>query len=208
MPEMGYDVRSTNDKSNLVDGWCPAFLLQITDEATPETWKMYQNSPRMWRWHVAVWPVLQAIGTQAPERQSAPSSQKFTPKGTQRASKAYTWTCELLGRQVQPGERVNLDPLLPLPCRVKIERNGEYANLVDMEKWPDGQQYLTPEFKAQLAAFLSSPPPPQAPPAAPAPQPVQPAAAPVAPAMASWGKPATGTPQPGAAPTKPAGWGR
>src|SRR5262245_31851053 len=130
MPEMGYETRSFNDRSALSNGWHPAYLLAIEDEATPQGWKMFAQSPRMWRWHYAVWEVPGLIGRQAPEHQSAPSSQKFAPRGKNGnpASKAYTWTCALIGHVIMPGERVNLDALMPIPCRVKIERNNDYAN--------------------------------------------------------------------------------
>ena len=99
MPEMTYTPQSANDKSSLTAGWHPAFLMEITDEPTPETWKMYAQSPRMWRWIFLVWEVPTLIPNQRPERQSAPSSQKFNPANTKaRASKAYLWTSELLGR--------------------------------------------------------------------------------------------------------------
>jgi hypothetical protein len=152
-PEMSYEPKSYNDKSFLTDGWHPAFLLAITDEATPESWKMREQSPRMWRWNFAVWQTPEAVTQHQPERQSAPSSQKFTPKGRQPASKAYAWTSALLQRQIPPGERVNLDPMMPLPCRVKVMRNGDYANILDLEPWPDGMQYRTPEMCQKLQAF-------------------------------------------------------
>jgi hypothetical protein len=153
---MSYEPRSYNDKSVLSDGWHPAFLLAITDEPTPEGWKMFAQSPRLWRWHFAVWSTPDAIATQAPEHQSAPSSQKFTPQGRQPASKAYEWTCYLLARQIAPGERVNLDPLLPLPCRVKVVRKDEYANIKDLEAWPEGASYLTTALRASLATLLDA----------------------------------------------------
>lgn len=195
MPEFSYEPRTVNDKSALTEGWKPAFLYAIVDEETPAQWKMAEQSPRMWRWQFCVWEVQTLIGKQAPERQSAPTSQKFSPGGKFQPSKAFVWTCELLGRQIQPGERVNLDGLLPLPCRVKIRRNGEYANVVDLEKWPDGAQALTPEFKAQLQAFLAetftpeTQPQPQPPYQPPAPTPAAPA-----PGMQSWNNPAPAQP--------------
>ena len=140
MPQMSYTPKSTNDKSNLTDGWHPAYLLAITDEPTPPTWTMFPKSPRMYRWCFAIWERPEHLtALEEPERQTAPSSQAFSPKrGQNAASKAYLWTKEFLGREIQPGEAVDLDPLLPLPCRVKVARNGEYANIVDLERWPDG----------------------------------------------------------------------
>ena len=159
---MTYEPKVYNDKSALTDGWHPAFLLAITDEPTPESWKMYHASPRMWRWQFAVWAKPDDIAHLPPERQSAPSSQKFTPKGNQPASKAYAWTTALLQRQIPPGESVNLDPLMPLPCRVKVQRNNEYANIIDLEAWTEGTPYVTPDLKARLQQFLDAPPPPTA----------------------------------------------
>jgi hypothetical protein len=155
MPEMGYETRTYNDPSALTDGWHPAFLLAQTDEATPETWVMYAQSPRLWRWHFAVWEDPTRIAGHDPERQSAVSSQKFTPKGRQRASKAYSWAVALLGRQIPPGERVNLDALMPIPCRVKVERKDEYANIVDLEACPELTTYLTPELRLMLQIVLA-----------------------------------------------------
>jgi len=189
---MSYTQRALNDKSLLTDGWHPAFLVAITDEPTPESWKMFKASPRMWRWQFVVWSEPSQIGTQPPERQSAPSSQSFTPKGTKNpASKAYQWTTELLARQIQPGESVDLDPLMPLPCRVKISRNGEYANIIDLELWREGQRLVNEAFRQQLRAFLEEP--------SQAPAPVSPAP-PQHPGMVHWSPP---VPQSTAAPAQP-----
>jgi hypothetical protein len=201
-PEFAYEPKSFNDKSVLTDGWHPAFLLAITDEPTPEGWAMYAQSPRMWRWHFGVWATPEAIATQAPEHQSAPSSQKFTPKGRQPASKAYEWTTYLLGRQIAPGERVNLDPLLPVPCRVKVARKDEYANIKDLEAWPEGAGYLTPALRATLATLLE--PGQDAPPKASTSSPATP------PAAAAYQPPSgvTGAPQPAITGGTGGGWGR
>ena len=165
---------------------------------------------------MAVWESPDRIGQAIPEHQSAPSSQKFSPGGRYQAAKAYVWTCELLGRRIQAGERVSLDALMPLPCRVKITRRDklgnqqEYANITDLEKWPDGAARLTPDVRqnlllwwaqiqngaVQVAPTASSIPTPMAPPAVP----------PVQPGMQSWAQP-VGTPATSAtqAPAK-AGW--
>lgn len=200
MPEMGYTEQSTagyNDKSELSEGWHPGYLICISDEETPATWKMAAQSPRMWKWHFALWEMPSLINRQPPEHQSAPSSQKFTPRGTQPASKAYSWTAALLGRQIQPGERVNLDPMMPIPCRCKVERSRnrqEYVNVIDVEAWQEGTQYLTPEFRAELASIMQ-PKAPTQPQNAYTPPPVtqQPTSQPPQPGMQSWGQPA---PQP------------
>lgn len=154
MPAMSFQPKApSNDKTSLTDGWHPGYLLAISDEQTPPTWKMFEKSPRMYRWTFAVWQQPGDILHDAPERQSAPSSQAFSPKGTQPASKAYSWTSALLQRQIQPGESVDLDPMLPLPCRVKISRNGEYANILDLEYWAEGPP-RTPELLAMLHTCL------------------------------------------------------
>lgn len=202
MPEMGYETKSYNDKSSLTDGWHPAYLVAITDEETPEGWQMKAQSPRMWRWHFAVYATPEMIAQHQPEHQSAPSSQKFTPKGRQAASKAYLWTCELLQRQIAPGERVNLDPLMPLPCRVKVSRKDEYANIVDLEKWPEGTQYLTAVLHQELQHFLDQTAPPAGSTSSPAHTPQAAAYVPPQPGMQSWATPRPG-PAPGpVAPTK------
>jgi hypothetical protein len=154
MPEMSYTPQTVNDASALTMGWHPGFLVKIGDEPTPESWQMFAASPRMWRWHFLVWADASRIPHEAPEQQSAPSSQKFTPKGRQQASKAYSWASALLGHQIQPGERVNLDTLMPLPCRVKVERKEQWANIVDVEAWPEGQAYLTPDLRTNIQALF------------------------------------------------------
>jgi len=198
MPSMTYTPKTYNDPSALSPGWHPAFLLEIADEPTPEGWKMYEKSPRLWRWRFACWEIPTLIDRQAPERQSAVSSQAFTPKGRQPASKAYLWTSALLGRQIPPGETVNLDPLMPIPCRVKVERatDPQYANILDVEASPDLAQYLTDGLRQQLAAFLATfgqAPDPALAPARPVPQPgLQPWGS-VAPAPPPATPPASGT---------------
>ena len=180
MPTMTNAPKVFNDQSLLTPGLHPAFLLAITDEATPEGWQMYEKSPRMWRWQFAVWDTPQTVTSDVPERQSAVSSQTFSPKGRQPASKAYAWTTALLGREIAVGESVDLDPLMPIPCMVSIERKNEYANIVGLFAWPEGAALLTPGLKDALAQFhqmpptvqktVQAPPPPQ-PQGQPTPQP-------------------------------------
>ena len=210
MPSFSYTPQTINDKSLLSSAWHPAMLMQIADEETPAGWQMAAQSPRLWRWKFAVWESPVHLTTTPPEAQSTVTSQKFSPGGKFQASKAFVFTRKLLGREIQPGECIDLDSLLPLPCQVLITRtdkNGapiEYANITDLQAWDEGQAVLTPELRSQLATWLQmkqAPAPQQtAPPAAVAPPP-----APHAPAMQSWasqhGQP---TPQP-VAPGK-AGW--
>ena len=207
MPNFTYQPRSINDPSQLSEGWHPAYLLAIADEETPEQWAMRESSPRLWRWLFAVWETPGHIQGTVPELQSAPTSQKFTPGGRYQPSKAYTWTCTLLGRAVQAGESVSLDAALPMACRLKIRRvNGqgqpiEFANIVDLEAWPDGGTLLTQDLRQKLATWLrmkqDTPPSP-----APTPAPVPPP--PPAPAPQGWPH-AAPTPAPAAAPAAPAG---
>jgi hypothetical protein len=196
MPNFTYQPRSINDPSMLSEGWHPAYLLHIADEATPEQWTMYESSPRLWRWLFAVWETPQHVQATTPELQSVPTSQKFSPGGRYQPSKAYTWTCTLLGRAVQAGESVSLDAALPLPCRLKIRRvNGqgqpiEFANIVDLEPWPDGASLLTPELQQKLTTWFGMK---QAGTPVPAPAPVaqpRPVPAPASDARAGWGSPA------------------
>jgi hypothetical protein len=209
MPDFEYTPRTTNDKSTLTETWHPAFLVAIQDEPTPESWQMYAKSPRMWRWQFAVFNDAATLLQTAPERQSTVTSQKFSPGGGQaQAAKAYVFTCKLLGRQIQPGERVNLDPLMPLPCEVLVNRRDklgqmiEYANITDLRPWPDGQQYVTDAMKQALAALgQDQPPRQQAPPVQPAYQPPSQATRP--PALAAWGQPATALPPAGTFGQKP-----
>jgi hypothetical protein len=191
MPEFFYEPRSTNDKSTLSTGWHPAFLIAIGDDAKPSTWRDVDIRPRIWRWHYVVWEVATLIGRQPPEHQTATSEQTFSPGGRQYGpSKAWRWTRDLLDREIQPSERVNLDVIArqnPIPCRIKVERNGDWANIKDLESartsWPEGATALTPEVRAYITQFLTEIDNPQAPPPPPAssPQP-QPQ-----PGMQSWG---------------------
>lgn len=104
--------------SQLTQGWHPAYLIHIGEEATPEGWKMQEKSPTMWRWHFVVWESLAALqGGEVPEEQSGLSSAKFSPKSRYVASKAWTWATQILGRVLATGETVDWDPLYPVPCR-------------------------------------------------------------------------------------------
>ena len=211
MPHFSYTPQTINDKSLLSSAWHPAFLVQIADEETPVGWQMAAQSPRLWRWKFAVWESAAHVQSTPPEAQSTVTSQKFSPGGKFQASKAFVFTRKLLGRDIQSGESIDLDPMMPLPCQVLISRtdkNGapiEYANITDLQAWPAGHQVLTPEMRSQLATWLQmkqagtpEPPPPATPPQAP-----PPSAPP--PGMQSWG---TLAPQP--APVPPvagkAGW--
>lgn len=194
----------------LSEGWHPAFLLRIDDEETPEQWTMRESSPRMWKWLFAVWERPEHLQSSTPELQSAPTSQKFTPGGRYQPSKAYTWTCALLGRAVQAGESVSLDDRLPLPCRLKVRRTNsqgqpiEFANIIDLEAWPDGASLLTADVRQKLSTWFRMK---QETPAQPAPAPAprsapvaQPASAPV-----GWGQPAP-APSQAAPERKPLTW--
>lgn len=216
MPDFSYQPKTINDPSKLTPNWHPAYLMQIADEETPPQWEMYKASPRMWRWIFAIWEVPQTVGQSIPELQSTPTSQKFSPPGRYTASKAFVFTQKLLGRKIEAGEHINLDPMMPFPCLVLVgrtDKNGapiEFANILDMGPWPDGAAHLTPQFRQNLAQWFAmktapvpangtpppvaaaSPAPPMqaAPPPAPAPTPM--------PTGAGWGAPA-----PTVAPTAP-----
>jgi hypothetical protein len=160
MPQFSYQPPSINDPSQLAEGWHPAYLLAITDEATPDSWAMYQASPRLWRWWFAVWPDPGQLH-HTPECQTSPTSQKFSPGGKYQPSKAYLWTCKLLGRTFSAGESVNLDELMPLACKVWVKRTNsqgmpsEFANITELQTWPEGAALLTPELRQKLATWLS-----------------------------------------------------
>jgi hypothetical protein len=192
--------------SALSEGWHPGFLIHISEEPTPADWQMAKQSPTMYRWHFVLWEIPTLIDRQAPEHQSGLTSAKFSPKGKFQASKAYTWTKQLLGRDIPPGQSVNWDALYPVPCRVKVERTPgkDFIKILDVEAWPEGQPFTQsmaePLRLARAEAVaapvpviqpLETPPavppaPPQSPPAGmqswgtqhgqPAPQPVQPQA--------------------------------
>jgi hypothetical protein len=166
--------------SALTEGWHPGYLIHISEEPTPPDWQMAKQSPTMYRWHFTVWEVPTLVDRQAPEVQSGLTSTKFSPKGRFQASKAYTWACQMLGRQIAPGETVNWETLYPVPCRLKVTRDPgkDYVKIVDVEAWTDGQQHL-PTLATALAqaraALLAEPAPRlSTPPASPGTPPVPP----------------------------------
>ena len=205
-PEFKYEPRTINDKSQLTPNWHPAYLLEIGVEEVPDGWEMKKKNSHMYRWKFAIWEGPHAVTTIAPEFQSVVSSPQFSPPGKYQASKAFVFTQKLLGRKIEPGEHVNLDPLMPMPCQVLINRtdkNGapsEYANIMDVGVWPDGAALLTPELRQKLAAFLAmktgpangqtTPPPAQSTYAQPAPT-----YTPPAPVMTTVAAPAPPPPQ-------------
>jgi len=157
---MGYTPLATNDKSQLSEGWHPAYLIQVTEEDTPSTWQMYAKSPRRWIFHFAVWEAPQRLNDSRPEHQTASTSKTFSPGGRYQPSKAYVWACKLLGRRIPPGEYVNPNDHVPLPCRLDISRRDkygqpkEYADIKDLEAWPEGAKYLTQPMRENLHLFL------------------------------------------------------
>jgi hypothetical protein len=187
---MQMTIMPTAIESALTEGRHPGYLLNITEEPTPPEWPMAKSSPQLWRWHFALWEVPGLIEHHTPELQTGITSTKFAPKGKFQASKAYVWTCQLLQRQIAPGESVNYDPLYPLPCSVRVTREvgKDYVKIVDVEAWPEGAALLTDTLRAALKDLVAqsptpppdsgtSPVPVRTPPPAPAPQP----------GMQSWG---------------------
>lgn len=195
--------RPAVNTSVLTEGRHPGYLLKIVEEATPDGWVMKEKSPTMYRWYFALWEVPTLIDKQAPELQTGITSTKFAPKGKFQASRAYTWTCQLLGRHIAPGESVNYDPLYPLPCSVKVEREPgkDYIKILDVEGWADGAQLLTDTLKQSLLTLVMAEEAPTAKTAPPTP-PQSPSAP--SPGMQSWGNgaPAQSQPPPTTA-TKP-----
>jgi hypothetical protein len=183
--------RPLNPPSALSDGWHPAYLLHISEEATPDDWQMHDQSPRMWRWSFATWESPQTMQSE-PEVQSSLTSTKFSPKSRFPASKSYLWACALLGRVIQRGETVSFDSLDPLPCRIKTEKRaeGDFIKVLELEPWPEGAQLL-PSLKAmllQLREQVRQQPPPVIPPLAPQqPPPATAAAQPGPPGLQTWG---------------------
>ena len=161
--------------SALTEGWHPGFLLHISEEATPADWQMAKQSPTMWRWHFVLWEVPTLIDRQAPEHQSGLTSTKFSPKGKFQASKAYTWTKQMLARDIPPGQSVNWDTLYPVPCRVKVERTPgkDFIKMLDVEAWPEGQPFtvsMAEPLRLARAEAVAAPPPVIPPLDTPAPQ--------------------------------------
>jgi hypothetical protein len=212
----------TNDKTQLTEGRHPAFLCLITLEDIPTTWQSYnpdRGVTEQWRWHFAVWESDAQITTMAPEHQTTTSTKTFSPGGTKQASKTYVYVTEFLRRNPHPDERVDLDPLLPLPCTVRVMRHKkdgtfiEYANLEGLEKAPHLDAYRTPELCQRIMnlewvknggvstqqPLAHSTPPPSSPPPARG-QNLVPSAPPTNPGMVGWANPAGAALPP---PTKP-----
>ena len=177
MPDVVYEGGGLSDPSQLTEGWHPAALIELALEDTPPDWERAKRSPKQFRWFYAVWEAFADVTRTAPEAQSATTSTLFSPGGRYQPSTAYVWHSELLGHRPARGEHVNLDPLLPLACRVKIQRtdkNGqpsEYARIIGLERWADGQALLTQDLKDKLATWhkmkMATGTPPPAPPPVP-----------------------------------------
>jgi hypothetical protein len=222
MPEFYYEPQTASDPSNLSEGMHPAFLVCISDEPTPPTWEMFKKSPRLWRWHFAVWQLQTDVQGFIPELQTAVTSQTFSPGGRYQASKAYVWTGKILNRQIAASEHINLDPMLPLACQVWVERKDRsgtpiaYANIKELVYWDGGQALLTAELRQRIAEWHASKMQQpgqqgQAPTAQPNPAPQPPsstsmgnAAAP--PSQPQAGQPAAAPPTPPPAPAPKVAW--
>lgn len=187
---------STMPPSYLTTGDHPGFLLHVSKEVTPDDWPMFKSSPMHYLWHLVVWENTEVMATVAPETQQGISSTKFGAKsGKYAAAKAYTWTCQLRDKIINPAEGHSWAGLLPFPCIVSVERipGKDFVKVVNLRGWPDGEQwkaYLAQALDVARAAAVAKSTP-AAPPAEPAP----PAAAPVPPQMQSWGT-ANGQPAP------------
>jgi hypothetical protein len=48
---MRYEPFNPHDKSHLSEGWHPAYVFGIKEEATPPKGKMAEHAPTMWRWY-------------------------------------------------------------------------------------------------------------------------------------------------------------
>ena len=183
---------STITPSKLTAGWHPGYLVTITEEATPADWVMAKQSPTLYKWWFAVWEAPGLIGQQEPEVQSGITSTKFAPKGRFQASKAYTWACQLLQRQLPVGAGVEWDEHVPLACRIKVSREAgkDYVKIEDVEAWPEGAQVLptVQDLLQQLRTEIEATAPPLPEPAPPANGQPQAAQAPApAPGMQTWG---------------------
>ncbi len=190
-----FQPKTVNDPSQLSHGRHPGFLLAIVEEAIPEGWESGKKDTHMFRWHLAVWEHPDHIMQYAPEQQSAISSRAFSPKGKFQASKAYVWSCALLGKEIPRGQGCDLDPLLPLACWVDVERipGNDYAKITALWGRPEGQASIPPVVHQLKAQYATGMPP------APAQQ-----AAPATPERPAWQMPPP--PQPGPAPSVPGGY--
>jgi hypothetical protein len=204
---------STIAPSQLSIGWHPGYLGAITEEPTPPEWVMFKQSPTHYKWWLFIWEAPELIGRQDPEVHSGITSVKLTPRGRFQASKAYTWTCQLLQRQLPVGVGVDWDDHVPLACRIKVSREAgkDFIKVDDLEAWPEGAQHLPllqgrlqqlrVEREAAAAVAMAqgatmAPDPAVSAPKAPAPSPAP--QSPPPPGMQSWGTPA-------APPTTPPG---
>ena len=65
----------------------------------------------------------------------------------------------LLNRDIERGEKMDPNALVPLPCQLYISRYDknntpiDFANVKDVKPWPQGTALLTPELKAKLLAW-------------------------------------------------------
>lgn len=156
MPAQTYTRQFFSEPSDLSPGLHPAFLVAITEEATPPTWDMFKSSPRMYRWHFAVAHNPSSIATHVPELVTAITSKIFS--GGKQPSKNYTWHCTLVGHEIQIDESVDLDPAMPVPCQLIVSRMKggkpvEWAIVDGLYPWPEGQTLLTDELRKKLALW-------------------------------------------------------
>lgn len=152
MPMMKATKASLSEPSNLTDGIHCAYLLAITDEATPENFINVEKNPRSYLWHFAVYQTPSSVGREVPEYITAWSTQ-ICSYGGKRASKCYDWTTTLIGRGLELNESIDLDPMMPMPCQVATSKKDsqgnpkDFATITGLYVWAEGAAML------QNAAF-------------------------------------------------------
>lgn len=142
---------SEGTETKLSNGWHPAYLVKVGSHATPEGWAM--QTPQYFRWYFAVWEddVAQKQGVEF-EKLDGISSTAFNDK-----SKAYRWVGTILNVTPKPGETIDLEPLYPIPCTVRLERvqkqDRVYAKITDVDRGSGWQKEL--EVRNDVRVYLT-----------------------------------------------------
>jgi len=207
--------QSNEPTSSLAHGWHGSVLYGIRTEPIPEYYtSSREKDTHQWQWYCAIWQTLdEMFAGKDPELRALSTTRTFSGERKSvngeplSASKAFRWTCSLLGRVPSPSEAVSLDDKLPLFVLVNVIRrpDSQFIKTPELLAWPaNSAEWPRPEKMptciavhiANLPVPIVEPPRPQIarapsaatpPPPAPAPQPAA-------------------APRPVAQRTAPAGW--
>lgn len=87
-----------------------AILTSLVQEETKGESQFDNTNPFFLRW------IFTIKGKSKSVEIWSSSSTNFGPK-----AKAYAWACALLGRKLQPGEKINTEQLINCPCMIEVE---------------------------------------------------------------------------------------